>query len=281
MVGALLDFWGAKGHIAEGHRRAEDALAADESPTPARAKALNTAADMQIGRGAAARARLRSEQALALHRQFGDTWGVAGSLYQLGAAEADDQEFERARDCWDESARLFHEVGDSFHVLLATRMLAWAYDELGEPERARRLKEDVLEQARAAGDKHVQVHALEALAHRAAEGQADEAASLLKEAYELNRELGDRYREAIIVCRFARVLAFAGTAETATRVLAAGETLYEEMGATPMGWLKRANDEALTRIRAELDETPFAEAYEQGRTLTADEAVTLALGELG
>ena len=280
LAGALMDYWGTKGHIAEGHRRVEDALAADERPTPTRAKALNTAADMQIGHEATARARLQAEQALALHRQFGDTWGVAGSLYQLGAIEADDQDYESARQLWEESARLFHEVGDSFHALLATRMLAWAYAELGEPDRARELTEAVLEQARAAGDTHVQVHALEALAHRVAEGQADEAASLLKEAYELNRELGDRYREAIIVCRFARVLAFAGRAETATRVLATGETLFEKTGATLMGWLRRANDEALTMIHAQLDEATFAEASEQGRALSADEAVALALTAL-
>jgi hypothetical protein len=45
-----------------------------------------------------------------------------------------------------------------------------------------------------------------------------------------------------------------------------------------MGWLKRGNDEALTLIRAQLDEDAFNDAHEQGRTLTADEAVALALG---
>jgi predicted ATPase/class 3 adenylate cyclase len=281
LAGALMDYWGTKGYLAEGRRRLEDALAADARPTAARAKALNAAADMAIGHGDAAATRLRAEQALALHRRLGDGWGTAASLHLLAHAAADDQDYETARQLWEESGRLFHEAGDSFNTLLTTRMLAWAYDELGEPDRARRLKEDVLEQARAAGDKHVQVHALEALAHRAAEGQADEAASLLKEAYELNRELGDRFREAVLVCRFARVLAFAGRAETATRVLATGETLYEEMGATPMGWLGRANDEALTLIRARLDGAAFAEAWEQGRTLTADDAVALAVDSLG
>jgi tetratricopeptide (TPR) repeat protein len=278
LAGALMSFWGAKGHLAEGRRRLEDALAADESPTAARAKALNAASDMAIGHGDAARSKLRAEQGLALHRQLGDRWGTAASLFLLGHAAADDQDYETARTLWEETTRLFHEAGDSFHTLLATRMLAWAYDELGEPDRARRLKEEVLEQARAAGDKHVQVHALEALAHAAApERRIEEAASLLNEAYELNRELGDRFREAVLVCRFARLLAFAGRAETAARILAAGETLYEEMGATPMGWLKRANDEALTLIRAQLDEAAFIEAWEQGCVLTADEAVALAL----
>ena len=278
LAGALSDFWGAKGHLAEGRRRLEDALAADNSPTAARATALIAAADMQVGHGDAPRARLRAEEALALHRRLGDDRGAADALWILGHAAADDQDYEAARQRWEQSLELYREVGDRHLTLMTLRMLAWAYEELGEPERANRLMEDVLEQARAAEDKHVQVHALEALAiDAAAEGRVEEAAMMLEEAYELNRELGDRFREAIIVCRFARVLAFAGRPEAAARTLATGETLYEQMGASPMGWLKRGNDEALALIRARLDEAAFLEASEQGRKLTADEAVALAL----
>jgi predicted ATPase/class 3 adenylate cyclase len=278
LAGALVDFWGTKGHLAEGHRRLEDALAADESPTAARAKALIAAADMCVGHGDAARARMRAKEALALHRRLGDDHGAADSLYMLGAAAADDQDYEAARQLWEESLQLYREVGDPHLAMLAMRMLAWAYDELGEPARARRLKQDVLEQARAVGDKNVQVHALESLAHAAApEGRVEEAATLLEQAYQLNRELGDRFREAVIVCRFARLLAYAGRAEAAARTLATGETLYEQMGASPMGWLKRGNDEALALIRAQLDNAAFLEAWEQGGAQTADEAVALAL----
>ena len=281
LAGALTDFWGAKGHLAEGRRRLEDALAADESPTPARAKALNAAADMCIGGGDAAHARLRAGEALALHRLFADDRGSADSLWMLGHAAADDQDYEAARQLWEESLQLYRIVGDRHLALMTERMLAWAYDELGEVDRARSLMEDVLEQARAAGDKHAQVHALESLAiDAAAEGRVEEATTMLEQAYELNRELGDRFREAVIVCRFARVLAFAGRAEDAARTLATGETLYEQMGASLMAWLRRGNDEALALIRAELDHGAFTEAWEEGRKLTADEAVALALTTL-
>ncbi len=37
------------------------------------------------------------------------------------------------------------------------------------------------------------------------------------------------------------------------------------------------NERTLTAIRAQLDEAAFAEAWEQGRALAVDEAVTLAL----
>jgi predicted ATPase/class 3 adenylate cyclase len=277
LAGALSEFWGTKGHLAEGRRRLESALSADERPTAARAKALNGAADMAIGRGDATGARHRAEEALILHRRLCDDWGSAFSLMLLAHAAADEEDYPTARNLWEESAGLFRELGDRHHTMLATRLLAWAYDELGDFDHARELKEDVLAQARAAGDKHMQIQALESLVHRAAEGQTAEAVALLSQAYELNREVGDLFVEARVVCRFARVLAFAGKPEPAARVLASGETLYEEMGASPMGWLRRANDETLTLIRAEVDEQRFAQAWEEGRKLEAHEAVALAL----
>jgi predicted ATPase len=281
LAGALDDFWIAKGHLAEGSRRIEAALAADENPTAARAKALNTAADLAVGRADVANARLRAEQALSLHRQLGDDWGTAGSLFLLGHAAADDQDYESARAFWEESLELWRNEGDRHYTLMSTRMLGWAYAELGESDRARRLMEDVLAEARAAGDKHIELHALESLAIDVAQGgRIDEAAAMLLKAYELNRELGDRYREAIIVCRFARVLALAGEAETACWLLAAGETLHEEMGTSPMAWLQRGNDAASILVRTQLDEDAFAESWEQGRRLTADEAIALALESL-
>jgi hypothetical protein len=40
------------------------------------------------------------------------------------------------------------------------------------------------------------------------------------------------------------------------------------------------NEETLTTIRTQLDEPTLVEAWEQGRALTADEAVALALDSL-
>ncbi len=282
LAAALDDFWGVKGYLAEGRRRLELAVAADETPTEARAKALNAAADMAVGHGDAAAARLRAGEALALHRQFENTWGVAVALYILGHAAADDEDYETARRLWEEAEPLFRETGDSFEALLTMRMLAWAYNELGESDRGKRLMQDVLEQARATGDKHVVVHALESLAIDAAlEGRVEDAASQLAEAWKLNCDLGDRLREAVIVFRFARVLALAGRAKAAAQLLATGEMLQEKMGSAPMAWLKRGNDDALTRIREALDETALADAWARGRMLTADAAVALALEALG
>ena len=121
LAGALWRFWYLKGHLAEGRRRLESVLRTDGRPTAARAKALNGAAVMAVNSGDGAAARLRAEEALALHRELGDAWGAAYSGFMLGAAEDD---AARAQQLYEESVRVFRELGDEHSALLATRNLA-------------------------------------------------------------------------------------------------------------------------------------------------------------
>jgi len=55
------------------------------------------------------------------------------------------------------------------------------------------------------------------------------------------------------------------------------ERLREEIGAAVYTWVVEMNEGTLDMVRAQLDEAAFAEAWEQGRALTVDEAVALVL----
>ena len=44
-----------------------------------------------------------------------------------------------------------------------------------------------------------------------------------------------------------------------------------------LSWVAKMNEETLGVIRSQLDDAAFAEAWEEGRALTIDEAVALAL----
>jgi predicted ATPase len=280
MAGALTEFWAMKGHLDEGRHRLEGALRADERPTAARAKALIGAADLAGGTGDSATARLRAEEGLALHRRLGNAWGTAACLLLIGIAANNTQDLDRAREVLDESIRLFGQVGDQHYAMQATFTLAWTHSELGDPDRARALLEDNLRRARALGDKEEELTSLESLAgHAADEGRVQDALSMLQDTYRLNQDIGDMYRTPIIVCRFGRVLAVAGRPEAAARVLSSGKALLEEMGAGSP-WLERMNEKTLSLIRAGLDEATFDAAWEQGRKLTADQAVTFAVESL-
>jgi hypothetical protein len=65
----------------------------------------------------------------------------------------------------------------------------------------------------------------------------------------------------------------------ATRILSCSEALRQETGAQE-GWISALNDETRAAARAGLDEAVFAEEWERGWTLTADDAVALALDSL-
>jgi ATP/maltotriose-dependent transcriptional regulator MalT len=169
------------------------------------------------------------------------------------------------------------EVGDEHYAQRATRSLAWAYYEGGDVERAREVAEGKFRQARETGDTYIQGVRLSQLADYAtAQGRLEDAVSLLTESHRILRELGDPLWGPAAVCRFARVLARAGREATAARVLASSAAVLEESGAMPP-WFARISDETVAVVRRQLDEVAFADAWEQGRTPTADEAVALAL----
>jgi non-specific serine/threonine protein kinase len=280
LAGALASFW-ETGHLTEARHRLEKLLACDEHPTPARAKALAAAALMARQSGDAATARLRAEEALALQRELGSAWGTADASVMLGLAVGDEGDFSRARQLYDDSATLFRDAGDEDNALFATRLLAYAYEELGDGERARALQDETLSRARAVGNKQIEGQTLTDLAARALkQGRARDAVSIMKDVLRIDRDRGVPLQTAFDLSRFARALAFAGGAgEDAARLLSSAEALRVEIGAGVPPFFARVNEEALTAIRAQLDDGAFAEAWEEGQALRADEAIALALGE--
>jgi len=281
LAGALWKFWYQRGYVREGGRRLEDAVGSDARPTAARARALNGATAMALAAGDVATARLRAEEALALHRTLADAWGISISVLLLGNVNAEERNFALAQELYDQSVEAFRELGDEHFTLLATRLLAWMSYELGDRGRARVLHEDVVRRARALGNQRMQATSLGALAEYAInEGRVQDALPMLKESTHIYSDLGERREIRVNLCRFARALAVEERAATAVRVFASSEALREEIGAGEESRVADLNDGTLAIVRTRLDETAFAAALEQGRSLTPDEGVALALAEL-
>jgi predicted ATPase len=280
MAAALWRFWDQNGHLVEGRSRLEGALLADDRPTPARANALSGAADMALTNGDLATGGRWAEAALELNRTLGNAWGTAFSLLMFAYVVGQAGNWASAQQLYAESARGFQECGDEHYALRATRSVGWAHYEGGDLDRAREIIEENLRQANAAHDEYIQGVSLRQLAEIAVdERRFEDAVSMLTESYRISRELNDLLEVAGAVARFASVLVPAGRAAAAARVLSSSTVLLEEIGASPPSFM-RINEKTLTGIRAQLDDADFAEAWEQGRALTADEAVALALDAL-
>jgi predicted ATPase len=281
LAGGLSEFWHEGGHVAEGRRRLEHALQGPERPTTARARALTGAALMAYGSGDVPSARSMAGQALELNRRLGDPRGAAFNLNVLCVAAIEEGDPEQAQQLAEESLALFRQAGDEREAVAATRTLAFTYHSRGDLERARTLHESNLVQAQALGFKETEAATLGSLAMIAFEqGRVDDALALGKQNLLACLDFGSLQGIAQSLCRSAGTFGvLPGKAETAVRLLSCFEALREQIGVSE-AWVARMNEETLAAIRARLDESAFAEAWEQGRVLTIDEAVALALASL-
>ena len=277
LAGALSRFWVMRSHLAEGGRRLESALAMDERPTAARARALGGAAVIALGDDVPT-ARVYAEEALTIHRRLGDEWGIAYSGSVLAEILGEEGDLTRAQELFSESRTRFSELGDEHHTFLATDGLAGVYEDLGDVEHAQLLHEENLRSARSQSNRRVVARSLGQLAAYAHdEGRFEEAIAMLKESLDILHDLGDRLGIADDFARLARTLAFAGKVETAIRLVPCSEALYEETGRSVASWTAKRNEETLSTVRSQLDDAAFAEAWEEGRALTLGQAVALAL----
>src|SRR6266516_1915314 len=94
----------------------------------------------------------RAEETVAVQREVGDAWSIAFAEHQHGSILCHIGDFAAAQPHLEEGVRLLREVGDEHRELQAMRMLAWACEQLGEPERYRAIHEEILRRARAIGD---------------------------------------------------------------------------------------------------------------------------------
>jgi predicted ATPase len=277
LAAAFSFLWGIKGSMNEGRRRLEAALAADDRPTPARAKALTAAADLALGQGDDERVDQLAREALPLHRANGNEWEAVESLLLMAHAAADRNDFERARDLAEEAAKATQSDPTSTQAIHATWQLGWAHNGLGDRHHGRELYEEALRRARAAGSVNLQALSLSGLSQLAIyEGRPADALLLLGESFRLNVDVGDSWRIAIDVCRLARVLAALGEARSAARLLGGGKALLEEIGAAP-SWRAGEDDETLELLGEQLSDSKIAEETELGAKMPPEEIVALAL----
>jgi predicted ATPase/DNA-binding CsgD family transcriptional regulator len=289
LTAAMRWYWERRAHLTEGRQRLERALNAEKRPSAARAVVLVSAAGFALADGNAELGRLRAEQALELFRALGEECGAADALLMVGMAAGDQGDFSTLRECAEASGRLFRELGDEQFAFAADFQLACAYRNRGERERAHALFEQCLRQAQGLRQAGMEAATLQALAKLALDdGRLEDGVSLAKRnlriSHELakrdlriSHELGRRFNVGEALFRYASALALVGRVETATRLFACSSVIREEFGAGLRSEFAAEFDRARGAIREHLDDAAFDEAWEQGRSLTVDEAVALAL----
>jgi tetratricopeptide (TPR) repeat protein len=279
--------WSLRGPLKEGLDRIARALQHDPRPTIARANALTGASDLAGDAGDDAASRAWGEEALALHRALRNDWGVAYVQIGLGLLFVLEDRFAEAKPLLEESARGFRELGDEHWEMQVNPRLAWVYESLGDVPRAREIHQENLRRARERGETFIEAKSLAVLAqYDLDEGRVEPAIPLLAEAHRIERGrkgIVNRYWTLILVCRFARALALKGEVAATIRLLSCADAGFEELEigeGNAERWVVLMNDQTREMVSSSIDDEEAAAATEDGRKLTVDQAVTLALDSL-
>ena len=206
LVAALWYFWYKRGHLGEGRRWLEEALAKSDSPTPARAEALNGAGALARNQADYERAQGWLEESLLLKRELGDKKGAAEVLINLGTVAFDRGDYPRSAALEGESLSLWRELGDGWGIALALNNLGITARAQGDLDEAASLHEESLGLFRELEDTGGIALVLSNLGKVAEEedGYA-RAATFYRESLDLYRELGEKRGVALLTGRLGGI----------------------------------------------------------------------------
>jgi predicted ATPase/class 3 adenylate cyclase len=286
-------------------------------PGLVRAKALCSAGYLVHMQGDFERARRLLEESLALYRKLGDDEGTARSLHYLGWIDIDDDiersrrlleesleinrrvgskrelamvlhslasmtletgEQERMKALFEESEALYRESGDIQGLSGSLATQGWAALVEGDTGQARKLLVEGLELSREIGDKGMEFWQQSTLGLVALqEGDTGRARMLLVESLEVFLEMGSRVEVIDSLDDVGAVAVARGEPLRAARLWGAADALREVAGHTLSVAEARMNEPYMSAARSELGETAFRVAWEEGRAMTEEQAIALAL----
>jgi predicted ATPase/class 3 adenylate cyclase len=279
-AGALWRFWQQRGHLAEGRRWFAEILAmpSGQEPTSPRAKALIGAGGLAWWQQDREAAGVFYEQAVAIERKLGDPARIAEALYNLAFVVAGDDLGSAAR-LLEESLANFRRVGDERGAAQVLAMLVMPDAQAGNWGPVIEKLEEVVAIWRRLGDRlHVAFDLLWLAFAHGRLGHRREARSAALEALDLFCEVDNRTGIGITFTDLAFLSTWEGRHQDAIRLAGASDSLKEQVGGPPGAIGGLLEGDPVAEARAHLSEDDAKRAWEEGRTMTLDEAVALAHG---
>lgn len=278
LAGALYRFWLARGHLTEARQWLEPALARSASVAPAiRGVALNAAGVLAGMQHDHVRAVSFFEESLEVWSRLDDHAGLANAHLNLGLVAHNLGDLQRAETQFRRAQDLYSDVGDNSGLGRALGSLARLAREAGDLERAVELFERCLVLLRAADDEWGVANSLANLGHvMLAFGDPARAQGYFQQALDVRVRLGNVLGVAECLEGFAGAIVD-GHPRRAVALLGAAAELRERAGAPVPASEQDRYDQLRERARHRQPEVSFAAAWAEGRALSMQAAIDLAV----
>jgi tetratricopeptide (TPR) repeat protein len=216
--------------------------------------------------------------------RMGHRKGTSGPLRELGVVAYHRGDYDEAVRLSEQALALTREFGSTFGYGLTICTLADALRAKGDVEKARALLEESLTSLRRKTYPLRVANALANTLARLGSiecesGREARAFELFGESLRLGRRFGFIHHLVIPLEGMARLAVVRGQPERAVHLLGTSAALREEMGATLTLVARTDHDYALNSARTELGEDAFAAAWERGRAMPLEEVISAVLAD--
>ena len=280
-AGALWRFWHLRGHLREGRALLTEMLTQPgaSEPTPARAKALVGLAGLVYWMKDHAAAREAYEEALPIAEQTSQDLLQAEIFYSLGYVHAISQDWEASTGAYSQARSAYEGMGNELGAASSIMALGMVASLRGEQQDAIRLTTDALARFERMGEDFGKRNALSVLTRALMQaGRLAEARLHNRQTIEAAHEHGDPTALSAGLLDLASLDAIERVPERAARLVGAAQAVVERTGGeAPPQLINRI--EPLPLLREQLDGQRLEILLSEGRSLTTDEAVELALAD--
>jgi predicted ATPase/class 3 adenylate cyclase len=268
----LHPWWTTQGRYAELERWVEPLLERDLTPL-SRAKVLSALIAIAAPRSDGERLQAYGQELQSLSGAIGSEALAAHAVYALGAAAFLRGDVEQGRALILEATDIARRVKPS-RVPGYLGSLGWALRSVGELAEARQLLDEALELGRRESSPYRLSLILAQRANLALdESEFAEALALYREALVLCREFANRKTLPICLSGISSALAGLGQREEAARIGGAADRIGVEMTL----WSPEDEDDEVSELRDRLGEERYATLAAEGRSLSEEDAIALAL----
>ena len=283
LIGALWDFWVARGHQREWLRRLETLLAQpwrQDVPTDrlARAGGLIAAGSLHWLHGDANAARRLLNEALALSEELADPHSIAQAVFYLGLVSDAQGDNVRARTRFETSLSLWRALDYQYGMSWSLILLGDSALRTGNAQHADALYTESITRLRSIGNITLLGYALRRASQLALQGgETARAIVLCQESLLHNTVVGDQRGVAAGLVVLAAIAATQGHFTSTAHLLGAAEARLTQVGAPLLPADRGEYDRSVTTTRARLDPTAYAVAQRVGRTMTLSQAMAMVL----
>jgi predicted ATPase/DNA-binding CsgD family transcriptional regulator len=281
LVASLRDFWAMSGRFSQGQKWTQRALSECEAAPPHLQVRILTAAGVLLYIWSQRELQKQFfKDAIALARELDDGPNLAWALIFLGATyirHADG--YAEGLAASEEALAIFRDLEHKPGIVQALNLMGELRRAEGDDDGAQAVYEECLRLAGETGEVRRESMMLSNLGFIAMHREKiSEAKQLFSQALTKSRQLGHDKRLIVTdVLLLAGAIAANGELERAVRLFGAADALFKPAGVGLSPSDQPEHERVLAAVRDQLDDDTFQACWDEGRTLTLEQAAAYAL----